>query len=210
MYSVLMLVLSLPIVAKPMPADLSYQQLGPCHWWQAHTEKGEKLLKALPEKYRAPTLNVQEGKETITGRAEYNPKSKSIYTSPSVRSDIEKLAEKEGLKVEEYDPWEEYEQRKKEKREDADVPEQTEYEKFRAKILEAPADSVTAGFLTVGPTDLYSGCLPHVRIDSGTLKLADGCYECYREGDKAYLRVIQVPKPMPQRKSLFPLLQYLR
>ncbi len=197
MYSLLMFVLTMAPAAKPAPVDLTYQQLGPCHRWEAHTKKGEEFLKAMPEKYRAPTVEPTEGKEKIVGRSEYDPKTKAIYASPSVLQQLKDLAEKDKLKVEEYDPYDE---------------QQAEYTAFRNKILEAPVDGVTAGYLTVGPVDLYAGCLPHLRLAVARLPWREGIYECYKDGDKAYLRVITVPKPMPlaARKSLFPLLQHMR
>ncbi len=86
--------------------DLTVEPLGPTTIVTANTPAGEAFLKGLPKKFGSPTVEVKNGVESIIGRAEFDPKYRSLWVCPSLVGTLEKDAASIGLKVKHYDPWE--------------------------------------------------------------------------------------------------------
>jgi hypothetical protein len=82
--------LSLFLVPILVKSDLSTEHLGPCVIWEAKTEAGAEFLKTLPERFRSTIEPTGE-------RVKYDPKSKTLMTSPALQTELRQLAKEKGL-----------------------------------------------------------------------------------------------------------------
>ena len=93
-------VLGLPSVTP----DVCCEHIGPCYIWTARTVKGDRFLKSLPARFRAPYVTVAGGEEKLTGeRSEYDPKIRSVAPCPPLQTELIRSAKASGLRIKEDD-----------------------------------------------------------------------------------------------------------